>query len=266
MTAVLHAEVTGTGPALLALHGFTGSVGALTPIIGPLSERHTVVAVDLPGHGRTGAVEQPTDYRFDDTVDSVAAVLDRLGHDRIDVVGYSMGGRIGLGLAVRHPDRVKKIVLIGGSAGVAGNAQRAARRRVDDRLANDLLERGIEWFVDYWMGLPLFASQSRLGANALAEVRRQRLENDERGLAGSLRGAGVGNQPSLWQDLGRVEGAVLLIVGDEDAWFRSLAVRMAAGLRDATIAVIPDAGHACHLENPEDTLAAVSGFLSPGGK
>jgi len=75
MTAVLHAEVTGTGPPLLALHGFTGNVGALTPIIGPLSERHTVVAVDLPGHGRTGAVEQPTDYRFDDTVDSVAAVL-----------------------------------------------------------------------------------------------------------------------------------------------------------------------------------------------
>ena len=251
MTTVLHAEVTGTGPPLLALHGFTGSVGALRPVTGPLSERHTVVSVDLPGHGRTGAAEQPTDYRFDDTVDSVAAVLDRLGHDRIDVVGYSMGGRIGLGLAVRHPDRVKKSVLVGGSAGVAGNA---------------LLERGIEWFVDYWMGLPLFASQSRLGPNALAEARRQRLENDERGLAGSLRGAGAGNQPSLWQDLGRVEGAVLLVVGDEDAWFRSLAVRMAAGLRDATIAVIPDAGHACHLENPEDTLAAVSGFLSPGGK
>ena len=266
MTAVLHAEVTGTGPPLLALHGFTGSVGALRPITGPLSERHTVVAVDLPGHGRTGAAEQPTDYRFDDTVDSVAAVLDRLGHDRIDVVGYSMGGRIGLGLAVRHPDRVKKSVLVGGSAGVAGNAQRAARRRADDRLADELLERGIEWFVDYWMGLPLFASQSRLGANALAEARRQRLENDERGLAGSLRGAGAGNQPPLWQDLGRVEGAVLLVVGDEDAWFRSLAVRMAAGLRDATIAVIPGAGHACHLENPEDTLAAVSGFLSQGGE
>ena len=63
-----------------------------------------------------------------------------------------------------------------------------------------------------------------------------------------------------------MEGAVLLIVGDEDAWFRSLAVRMAASLRDATIAVIPDAGHACHLENPEDTLVAVSGFLSPGGE
>ena len=266
MTAVLHAEVTGTGPPLLALHGFTGSVSALAPITKPLSERHTVVAVDLPGHGRTGVAEQPTDYRFDDTVDSVAAVLDRLGQDRIDVVGYSMGGRIGLGLAVRHPDRVKKSVLVGGSAGVAGDAQRAARRRADDRLADELLERGIEWFVDYWMGLPLFASQSRLGANALADARRQRLENDARGLAESLRGVGAGNQPPLWQDLGLVEGAVLLVVGDEDAWFRSLAVRMAAGLRDATIAVIPDAGHACHLENPEDTLAAVSRFLSPGGE
>lgn len=266
MNAILHAEVTGTGPPLLALHGFTGSTNSLSPLTGPLSEQHTVIAVDLPGHGRTGVVERSSAYRFDDTIDAVAAVLDRLGHNRIDVVGYSMGGRIGLGLAIRHPNRVRKTVLVSGSAGVADNAQRAARRRADDRLANEILDRGIEWFTDYWMGLPMFASQSRLGTNALAEARRQRLENDEQGLAGSLRGAGAGSQPPLWRSLSQVGGAVLLVVGDEDTWFRSLAIRMAAGIPDARIAIIPEAGHACHLENPEGTLAEVAGFLSSGGK
>ena len=162
MNTALFAEVIGTGPPLLALHGFTGDRGSLAPITGPLSERHTIITVDLPGHGRTGVVEQMTEYRFENTIDAVAAVLSRLGHDRVNVLGYSMGGRLALGLAIQHPERVQRSVLVSASAGIADNAQRTARRLADDQWAEELLERGIEWFVDYWMGLPMFGSQHRL--------------------------------------------------------------------------------------------------------
>ncbi|MEE2767825.1 MAG: 2-succinyl-6-hydroxy-2,4-cyclohexadiene-1-carboxylate synthase [Actinomycetota bacterium] len=262
MNTTLFAEVTGTGPPLLTLHGFTGDRGSLAPMTGSLSERHTIIAVDLPGHGRTGVVEQVSEYRFENTIDAVAAVLSRLGHERVDVLGYSMGGRLALGLAIQHPERVQRSVLVSASAGVADNAQRTARRRADDQLAEELLERGIEWFVNYWMGLPMFASQDRLHPDILEASRRQRLENDPRGLARSLRGVGSGNQPPLWRRLDEVAGPVLIVVGEEDTQFRSLGVRMATGLRDAAIAVIPEAGHACHLENPEATTTAVSNFLS----
>lgn len=260
MTADLHVEVEGDGPALLLLHGFTGSTTTMWPLGRTLTGRRTVLAVDLPGHGRTGLLEPP-DHRFEATLDALVRVLDQRGHEQADVCGYSMGGRLALGLAVRHPERVRSSVLIGSTAGIASDAERAARRRADADLADELLERGLEWFVDHWMDLPLFASQQRLGARALSEAREQRLANDPDGLAASLLGSGTGSQPSFWGELDAVVGPVLLVVGEEDARYRRLAFRLASGLVEAGIEVVPEAGHAAHVENLPAVEAAVVSFL-----
>ncbi len=261
MAGPLHTQIEGRGHPLLLLHGFTGDASTMWPLGRQLTGMRTVVAVDLPGHGATGAPTDPTTYRFDNTVDALASLAVDLGHGQVDLLGYSMGGRIGLGLAVRHPDLVRSSVLIGATAGIVSDAERDIRRRTDDDLAEEILEGGVEAFVDYWMDLPLFESQQRLGSDALYEARQQRLQNDPEGLAGSLRGAGSGNQPSLWRELDRVAGPVLLVVGEEDAKFRSLAIRMAAGMADARIAVLPEAGHAAHVENQAATVMAVRSFL-----
>jgi hypothetical protein len=112
------------------------------------------------------------------------------------------------------------------------------------------------------MALPLFASQARLGARALDAARAQRLRNRPRGLANSLRGMGAGAQPPLHDALARLHRPVLLVVGAEDAKFRAIADRLAAGLPDVRIAVLDDAGHAAHLEAPAAFAQAVRGFLA----
>ena len=178
----------GDGPPLLLLHGFTGNTAVMWPLGRRLTGVRRVAAVDLPGHGRTGVSEDPHLFGFEHTVDAVARLMDRLDHVPVDVVGYSMGGRIALGLAVRHPHHVASLSLIGASAGLSDAAERSARHHSDDDLADDLLEQGLEWFIDRWMASPLFASQVRLGTDALAAARAQRLENDPEGPAGCRSG------------------------------------------------------------------------------
>ena len=257
----LHVEMDGDGPPLLLLHGFTGGARTMWPLGRRLAPVRHVAAVDMPGHGRTGMPADSQLFGFEHTVDALARLLEQRDHMPADIVGYSMGGRIALGLAVRHPEHVASLSLIGASAGISDGVERSARRRSDDDLAEDLLDHGLELFVDRWMASPLFASQVRLGPDALADVRAQRMDNDPEGLAGSLRGAGAGSQPSYWHDLAGIHAPTLLVVGDEDPKFRATAMRLAAGLPQSTISVVPEAGHAPHLENLDRTAAVILGFL-----
>lgn len=262
----LHVEFDGppddgsSGRPVVALHGFTGSSVTMRPLTRPLTDNRRVATVDLPGHGRS-ILDDAQAYGFDHTVDAVARVIDQHGLGPSHVVGYSMGGRIGLGLTVRHPECVASLALVGASPGLSDPAERSARRRADDELADDLLEHGLPAFVDRWMASPLFASQERLGADSLAAARAQRLTNDPDGLAASLRGAGTGAQQSYWHDLAGIDVPVLLLVGDEDPKFRAIAMRMAAGLLRSAIEVVPEAGHAAHLENPDHVVAAIRELL-----
>ena len=262
--AGLHVELDGpvheadVRHPVLTLHGFTGSTATMWALVRPLTETRRVAVVDLPGHGLSTITNDAHAFGFEHTIDAVAAAIDRHHLGPAHVVGYSMGGRVALGLAVRHPGHVASLSLIGASPGLSDPVERAARRRSDNELADDLLEDGLTAFVDRWMASPLLASQVRLGADALADARTQRLANDPDGLAGSLRGAGAGAQPSYWHDLAGIAAPVLLVVGDEDPKFRAIAMRMAAGLVQSAIEVVPGAGHAAHLENPDHVRAAIS--------
>ena len=262
--AGLHVELDGpvheanARHPVVTLHGFTGSTATMWGLVRPLTETRQVAVVDLPGHGLSTITNDAHAFGFEHTVDAVAAAIDRHHLGPAHVVGYSMGGRVALGLAVRHPGHVASLSLIGASPGLSDPVERAARRRSDNELADDLLEDGLTAFVDRWMASPLFASQVRLGADVLADARTQRLANDPDGLAGSLRGAGTGAQPSYWHDLVGITAPVLLVVGDEDPKFRAIAMRMAAGLVQSAIEVVPGAGHAAHLENPDHVRAAIS--------
>jgi len=256
----LYTELKGAGPALLLLHGFTGSTKTMWPLGETLTNRRTVIAVDLPGHGRTGLLPPPG-QSFASTLDSLIDTLDGHGIEDADVLGYSMGGRIALGLVAKHPDRVRSLILLGSTAGISSDTERAARRRTDSSLAENIAQKGLEWFVDYWAELPIFSSQTRLDDSTLAEARKQRLDNDPDGLIASLLGSGTGSQPSFWEDLDLIRNQVLLLVGEEDIKYRRLAVRLASRLRKASTAVISGAGHAAHYENLPAVTKAITEFL-----
>ncbi len=257
--------VTSSGPAeappVVVLHGFTGSATAMQGVNEMLGEVYRVVAIDLVGHGESDAPGDPSLYTMANCVSQVLGVLDALGIRRAHFVGYSMGGRVALSLAVAQPTRAASLVLVGVSPGEGDSAARAARVEADESLAQAILDGGIEGFVDRWMALPLFASQSRLGKQALAAARSQRLGCRPEGLAHSLRGMGSGAMPPLHGRLGELDVPVLLVAGAEDAKFCALAETLREALPRAEVRVIPEAGHAAHLEQPAAFAAGCLTFL-----
>jgi 2-succinyl-6-hydroxy-2,4-cyclohexadiene-1-carboxylate synthase len=256
----LNVEVVGAGPPLLLLHGFTGSAATWASHLPELSSRATTIAVDLIGHGASDTPADPARYSMSRCIVDLLAVLDRLRVERTGVLGYSMGARVALHLALAAPERVAGLVLESGSPGLAGESERSARRASDEELAATIERDGGAAFMARWEQLPLFASQNTLPAEARSALRRQRLRNSAQGLAHSLRGMGTGTQASLWSRLGQIDAPALLIVGALDEKFCRIGRAMAAAMPRARLAVVPGAGHAVHLERPDEFNRLVVGF------
>lgn len=252
---------TGRGAPLILLHGFTGSADGWQPLARRLADRHRLIAIDLPGHGRSDAPRDATRYRMERVAADLAALLLERDAAPADWLGYSMGGRLALYCAIEYPHLVRRLVLESASPGLTGTLEREARVAEDEALAARIERQGVAAFVNYWESLPLFASQARLPEATRAAQRAQRLDNNAQGLANSLRGMGTGVQPPLGPRLPELARPALLVVGELDEKFVAINRRMAAALPDGRLAVAPDAGHAVHLERPAWFSAAVGGFL-----
>ncbi len=246
---MLHAEVRGAGPRLVLVHGFTQTSRCWGPAADDLAADHEVVLVDAPGHGRSS--------RVDADLVAGARLMGRCGGPAT-YLGYSMGGRYLLHLALDRPELVRGLVLVGTTAGIDEPAGRAARRRRDEARAADLEADGLEPFLAAWLAQPLFA-----GLDEARRFRAERSRNTVAGLAGSLRRAGTGTQEPLWDRLGALVMPVLVVAGADDGPFRAAAERLVATIgANATPAVVPGAGHAAHLEAPPAFLDRLRPWLA----
>lgn len=245
----LHAARRGDGPPLVLVHGFTQTNRCWGPIADDLANDHELILVDAPGHGGSSDV----------VADLVA------GGQMIGVVGgtatylgYSMGGRFVLHTALEHPELVKGLVLISATAGIDEPADRTSRIADDMDKAEHLERIGVEAFVDEWLQLPLFA-----GLTAEMACRDERLRNTVEGLASSLRNAGTGTQSPSWDRLGELTMPVLVVAGSLDAKFVDLGQRMVDAIgSNAGFAVVSDAGHTAHLEQPETFVDVLRDWLT----
>jgi len=258
----LHVAVQGVGPPLIMLHGFTGSAETLEAMASSLQRDFTVYRVDLVGHGRSAAPADAACYTMDSCLAQLCALLDSLDIARAHWLGYSMGARVVLSLCAAHPERVCSALLIGASPGIAEPELRAERVAADAALARRLRDRGIGDFVDYWMALPLFASQRRLGAAYWQRQRGLRLANRAEALAASLTGMGCGAMAPLHSALPAITCPVCLVVGAEDEKFLGIAQAMAARLPRAQVAVVAGAGHAAHLEQAQACTDVIRAFFN----
>ncbi len=257
----LNVQRAGEGPPLVLLHGFTGVGATWAPHLDAFAAYFSVIAVDLPGHGASDAPADPARYGMEQCVSDLLALFDRLEIARASLLGYSMGGRVALNLATAAPERIRALVLESASPGIADPEERLARRRSDAALADMIEREGIEAFVDYWERLSLFASQAALPAAIRDRQRAQRLANTARGLATSLRCIGTGMMEPLHDRLGEIRLPVLLIAGELDEKYCRLGESMAGAIPTARLVVVPDAGHAVHLEQPEAFHRHVLEFL-----
>ena len=249
----LHTERLGAGrPRLVLVHGFTQTGRSWSAIADDLARDHEVVLVDVPGHG--GSSQACGD------LPSRAHALGEAGGDAV-YVGYSMGGRLCLQLALDEPERVVGLVLLGATAGIADAAERAARRAADEALAADLERDGLEVFLERWLALPLFAGLSPDVAGV-----DDRRRNTVSGLAASLRLAGTGSQADLWGRVERLDVPVLVLAGERDAKFTGIGRELAATIgENARFEAVADAGHAAHLERPEAFLRVLRRWLTERG-
>ncbi len=261
--------VSGTQPAprpappIVLLHGFTGSAAGWADLAarlrtgGGAGGGSEVVALELPGHGG------PPVESWEAAVVAILGALEGLsrapGSGRVHLVGYSMGARLALALALEAPERLASLALIGGSPGIADAEERAARRAADEALAREIEEGGLAEFVDRWMARPIFATQhsgpSGLVHRRLRLARAERLGGSARGYAAALRTLGQGAQPSYRERLAEIALPTLLVAGGLDDKYvelaREMAREMAGRLPAARVEIVPEAGHAVHLEAPD---------------
>jgi 2-succinyl-6-hydroxy-2,4-cyclohexadiene-1-carboxylate synthase len=201
------------------------------------------------------------EYTMEGVTQSLADVLDDLGIDRSAVVGYSMGGRVALYFSLFHPRRVRRLVLESTSPGIEGEADRAARRDVDDDRARRI-EADLEAFLADWYRMPLFASLQRHDlVDAMVATRSQ---NDPAEIARALRGLSPGRQPSLWKHLGDLRAPTLLLTGALDDKYDRITAQFEEKAPSARRIVVPNAGHNVHAERPQAFLAHLVDFLERG--
>lgn len=213
-----------------------------------MQSEFTPVCLDAPGHGNNTNGARSLSQSADDVVAAMQPGI---------LIGYSMGARMALYVALQQPHMVSQLVLISGTPGLATQAERFARLQSDNALADHIEEVGTSTFIDEWLALPIFS-----GLSDQTNQRSDRKRNTAKGLADSLRFAGTGTQEPQWPNLHQLSMPVHLIVGELDNKFRTIAQDMQPLLQSVEIKVVPRVGHTVHLENPATTGHILDSIIS----
>jgi len=238
------------------LHGFTLTGASWDELVAKMPAGWKWIAPDLRGHG--AAPTSPA--TMDDCAADLVALWDQLGIERSHVVGYSMGGRLALHVAVRLPERTRSLLTIGAHAGLDDEA-RATRRQADDKLAERIEREGVESFVQHWESRPLFAGIKRRGPGFAAWLHRLRMGNQADGLAASLRGMGAGAMAPLWDELDAIDLPCTFVAGEDDAQFMRAAARLRHTVDRSRIRSVADCGHSVQFEQPDATASILADHL-----
>jgi 2-succinyl-6-hydroxy-2,4-cyclohexadiene-1-carboxylate synthase len=254
-------ETRNNPQTLVLLHGFTGSAAGWGHHMDTLASYGLrTIALDLLGHGLSDAPIDAKRYSIENCQKDILTALQELGVKKghAIILGYSMGGRIALYSAFSGYFRA--LILESSSPGLENAAERVERRASDEALAASIEREGVPSFVERWERIPLFASQKTLPTEYREALHRQRLQNNATGLAQSLRGVGTSAQPSLYRQLPALHIPVLVIAGELDTKFTTIAKHMAHALPQSQLQIIPAAGHTVHLEQPQLFTSLVRDF------
>lgn len=243
----------GSGPPLVALHGFTLGGAQFAALAGSL--RCSVLAPDLPGHGAT--VIRPVDVPT--TIGALASWM--TGFDApVPVLGYSMGGRIALSLALDRSELVTRVITVSTGPGIGDAHGRRMRAAEDAELADRIEREGVGRFLDRWLAAPMTSTKG-VDATTRAADRAVREQNTAEGLAAALRGLGQGTYPYLGDRIQSLTVPLLAASGGDDHHYTEQAAALAATAPEGRHVVIPGAGHNVVLEAPGRLAEAVREFL-----
>jgi pimeloyl-ACP methyl ester carboxylesterase len=239
----IYYEVHGDGPPLILTHGYSSTSAMWQGQIAALSKHHKLVLWDMRGHGQSDYPEDPTAYSEAATIGDIKALLDAVGARRAIVGGLSLGGYMSLAFYRAHPGRVAALLIIDTGPGFKKDEAREAwNKRAYE--TGERFERE---------GLAVLRSGSR--------ERSSVTHRDARGLALAARGMLTQHDASVIELLPAIGVPSLIVVGADDTPFLAATDYMAAKIPGATKVVIPSAGHAVNIDQPQAFIDAVLPFL-----
>ncbi|WP_322796895.1 alpha/beta fold hydrolase [Tepidiforma sp.] len=236
-------QVAGSGPAILLSHGYSATSRMWDAQVSALSPEYAVVTWDMRGHGQSDSPDDPSAYSEAHTVADMAAILDALGVESAVIGGLSLGGYMSLAFHLAHPDRVRALMLFDTGPGYRNPAGREAWNRTAEARAVAFETRGLE----------------ALGPGAEVRIAAHR---SARGLALAARGMLAQFDSRIIESLPSIAVPTLVLVGEKDEPFLGATDYMAAKIPGARKVVIPGAGHAANIDQPEAFNRAVREFLA----
>jgi len=245
---------------IIFLHGFTGNAADWQFIFHQLPKNYYPVAIDLIGHGGTDSPEDPKHYSCSSIVYQIYTIAQKLGFEKFLITGYSMGGRAALSFTLRHPSKIKALILESATAGIEDICDQKQRVQLDLLLADKIKEQGVESFTEFWFNTPLFQSLKNLTDFEAEKNKRNR--NSVVGLTNMLSGFSTGLMPNYWERIHTIEMPVLLISGELDEKYTSINRTMKSLIPNSLHHIVPETGHNTHLENPVLFAKFVADFLN----
>jgi pimeloyl-ACP methyl ester carboxylesterase len=239
----IHYEVHGSGPPLLLTHGYSSTSAMWQGQIAELSKQHKLILWDMRGHGQSDYPAEAAAYSEALTIGDMAALLDKAGASSAIVGGLSLGGYMSLAFYRVHPERVRALLIIDTGPGFKKDEARDAwNKRAHD--TGDRFERE---------GLEVLKSSSR--------ERSSVVHRDASGLARAARGMLTQRDAGVIETLPQINVPSLVVVGADDTPFLAASDYMAAKIPGAQKVVIPSAGHASNIDQPQAFIDAVMPFL-----
>eukprot|EP00798_Chlamydomonas_sp_ICE-L_P027191 gene27191-2435_t len=280
-------QAEGTGaksvpkPPVVFLHGFLGCGGDWRPVMdGMAAAGHRCIAIDLPGHGDTSLISPGSsgsssdqirsdqiseEYGLPCTAAAIQALCGELGLQGAVLVGYSLGARLALSMALSSSQTFSSLVMVSGTAGIEDKAAASARAAADDALASHLVtSRDLPLFLESWYSTLMWAPLRR-HPRFRELLQRRGVKGDQKLLATALKATSTGRMESMWHQLQDLDMPLLLVTGAQDVKFNAIARRMMRTLspgimsRDefgnsggggAQHVVLPACGHAVPSEKP----------------
>ncbi|HEY9700921.1 MAG TPA: 2-succinyl-6-hydroxy-2,4-cyclohexadiene-1-carboxylate synthase [Allocoleopsis sp.] len=246
-------------PVILFLHGFLGNCHDFAQIIPFLTAHFCCLTVDLPGHGQTIVTNEDIYYTMSYTAEAIINLLDFLQIKKCFLIGYSMGGRLGLYLTLYFPERFNKVMLESASPGLKNEAEKLTRMTNDLKIAQQLETTDFTEFLNNWYNQPLFTSLKQ--HINFDELITNRLNNEPIKLAKSLRNLSIGYQPSLWEKLPENHIPLLLIVGEYDQKFININSEMVKLCPYSQMSIVNKTGHNIHWENSHKFMELIKYFF-----
>ncbi|ABA23917.1 Alpha/beta hydrolase fold protein [Trichormus variabilis ATCC 29413] len=251
-------------PVILLLHGFMGNIDEFDAAIELLGDDFSYLKLDLPGHGKTQVFGGDEYYSMANTAQGLINLLDKLEISKCFLVGYSMGGRLGLYLALHFPERFYQVVLESASPGLATEAERLDRVKRDAQIARklgrSLAKTDFTAFLLNWYNQPIFGNIKN--HSWFERMVESRLQNHPHELVKSLQFMGTGSQPSLWEKLQKNQIPLLLLVGEHDEKFIDINIKMTKIAPASQLKIISNAAHNVHLENTLEFVQQLKVFFT----